>query len=110
MLVQGGKFRLRYLISLLSRLGEPSCGNGVIAGNAVAREIRTPSSVCAVMSFLSAIWAVAHRLCRVVWKILHEGVQYVEQGREVGPGKRSNAPRCWREPFVSSAMRSPSPP
>jgi transposase len=26
------------------------------------------------------------------------------------PGKRRNAPRCWREPFVNSAMRSPSPP
>lgn len=27
-----------------------------------------------------AIWAVAHRLCRLIWKILHEGVQYHEQG------------------------------
>lgn len=27
-----------------------------------------------------AIWAVAHRLCRLIWKILHQGVQYQEQG------------------------------
>src|ERR1700686_1152168 len=27
-----------------------------------------------------AIWAVAHKLCRVVWKILHDGVHYQERG------------------------------
>jgi len=27
-----------------------------------------------------AIWAVAHRLCRLVWKILHQGVRYEERG------------------------------
>ena len=27
-----------------------------------------------------AIWAVAHRLCRLIWKILHQGVLYREQG------------------------------
>jgi transposase len=27
-----------------------------------------------------AIWAVAHRLCRLVWMILHLGVSYVEKG------------------------------
>ena len=27
-----------------------------------------------------AIWAVAHRLCRLIWKILHQGVSYQEQG------------------------------
>ena len=32
------------------------------------------------LGYLSAIWAVAHRLCRLVWKILHEGVRYIEQG------------------------------
>ena len=28
-----------------------------------------------------AIWAVANRLCRLVWKILHEGVTYEERGQ-----------------------------
>jgi transposase len=30
-----------------------------------------------------AIGAVAHRLCRVIWKILHQGVRYAERGPEV---------------------------
>jgi transposase len=32
------------------------------------------------MGHNQAIWAVAHRLCRLTWKILHQGVRYVEQG------------------------------
>jgi transposase len=31
------------------------------------------------------IWAVANRLCRLVWKILHQGVQYIEQGNQPNP-------------------------
>jgi len=27
-----------------------------------------------------AIWAVAHRLLKLIWKILHQGVDYVEHG------------------------------
>ena len=27
-----------------------------------------------------AIWAVAHRICRLIWKIMHEGVSYIEKG------------------------------
>jgi transposase len=27
-----------------------------------------------------AIWAIAHKLCRIVWLILHEGVRYIEYG------------------------------
>jgi len=34
-----------------------------------------------------AIWAVAHRLCRLVWKILHEGVSYIEKGLLSGDPK-----------------------
>ena len=30
----------------------------------------------------AAIWVVAHRLARVVWKILHDGVSYIEKGAE----------------------------
>jgi transposase len=37
------------------------------------------------LGYLSAVWAVAHRLCRLVWKILHEGVRYVEQGTAYEP-------------------------
>jgi transposase len=37
------------------------------------------------LDYQSAIWAVAHRLCRVVWKILHEGVRFIEHGVEPDP-------------------------
>lgn len=32
-----------------------------------------------------AIWAVAHRLCRLTWKILHQGVRYIEFGNRPNP-------------------------
>lgn len=32
-----------------------------------------------------AVWAVAHKLCRIVWKILHDGVEYQELGRQPDP-------------------------
>jgi transposase len=32
-----------------------------------------------------AVWAVAHRLCRLLWKILHEGAEYIEYGQSRDP-------------------------
>jgi transposase len=37
------------------------------------------------LGYKGAIWAVAHRLCRLVWKILHDGIRYIEQGNEATP-------------------------
>jgi hypothetical protein len=37
------------------------------------------------LSYKGAIWVVAHRLCRLVWKVLHERVRYIEQGCEPEP-------------------------
>jgi transposase len=37
------------------------------------------------LGYKSAVWAIAHRLCRLVWKILHEAVDYIEQGNESNP-------------------------
>jgi len=37
------------------------------------------------MKYSGAIWAVAHRLARLVWKILHENVRYIEQGENTTP-------------------------
>ncbi len=34
-----------------------------------------------------AIWAVAHRLLRVIWKILHQKVRYIEHGPRSGNGQ-----------------------
>src|SRR5213080_4102991 len=45
------------------------------------------------LGYKSAIWAIAHRLCRVVWKILHEGVRYIEQGHESDPKIRKQRAR-----------------
>jgi hypothetical protein len=32
------------------------------------------------MGYNKAIWAIAHRLCRLIWKILHEEARYEEHG------------------------------
>ena len=40
-----------------------------------------------------AIWAVAHRLCRLTWKILHQAARYIEYGERTNPKavrKRAN--------------------
>jgi transposase len=37
------------------------------------------------LGYKQALWAIAHRLCRLVWKILHEGVRFVEQGTRRDP-------------------------
>jgi len=34
------------------------------------------------LGYKAAIWAVAHRLCRLVWKMLHDAVPYIERGSE----------------------------
>ena len=40
------------------------------------------------LGYKQALWAIAHRLCRVVWKILHEGVRYIEHGAARDPKAR----------------------
>lgn len=35
------------------------------------------------LGFKQAIWAIAHRLCRLIWKILHQSVRYDERGPAV---------------------------
>jgi transposase len=37
------------------------------------------------LGYQQALWAIAHRLCRLVWKILHEKVRYIEQGVQRDP-------------------------
>lgn len=37
------------------------------------------------LHYNGAIWAIAHRLGRLVWKVLHDGVRYLEQGQETNP-------------------------
>ena len=40
------------------------------------------------------IGAIAHRQCRLIWMILHDGVRYEERGPAVSKG--SNQRRAWR--------------
>jgi transposase len=42
------------------------------------------------LKYKEAIWAIAHRLCRLIWKILHQGVRYEERGPAVS-AKRQHA-------------------
>lgn len=37
------------------------------------------------LGYQAAIWAIAHKLGRLVWKILHDGVHYTERGEESNP-------------------------
>src|SRR5262252_3353915 len=52
------------------------------------------------LGYQSAIWAVAHRLCRVLWKILHEGVGFIERGNEPDPQEKKQ-----RAQMLARALR-----
>ncbi len=57
-----------------------------------------------------AIWVVAHRLARLVWKILHDGVRYLEQGIETNPqAKKRRARRLAQALRKLGVTRSRSP-
>jgi transposase len=50
------------------------------------------------MEYQEAIWAIAHRICRLLWKILHQGIRYQERGMEVSAkSKRTRAARMIKE-------------
>ena len=40
------------------------------------------------LGYAKAIWATAHKICRLVWKILHQGVSYIEYGEYPNPKAR----------------------
>jgi transposase len=37
------------------------------------------------LGYKQALWAVVHRLCRMVWKILHDGVRFLERSPQRDP-------------------------
>ena len=50
------------------------------------------------MGHNQTIGVIAHRLCRLIWKILHQGVRYEERGPAVSKkSKKSRAARMIRE-------------
>jgi hypothetical protein len=36
--------------------------------------------LCSRMGYNRAVLAIAHRLCRLIWKVLHDKVHYIERG------------------------------
>ena len=51
------------------------------------------------LGYKSAIWAIAHRLCRVVSKILHAGIRFIEQGTECDPKLQKHRARYLARPL-----------
>ena len=50
------------------------------------------------LGYKQAIWAISHRLCQLLWLILHKGVRYEERGPAVSAkSKRTRAARMIRE-------------
>jgi hypothetical protein len=71
-------------------------------GNAYVRKLLTQAAQAAVrtqgsrfqalfrtfvpkQTYTGAVWTVAHRLGKVAWKILHDGVRYIEYGERSTP-------------------------
>jgi hypothetical protein len=62
------------------------------------------------LGYKGAIWAIAHRLGKLAWKILHDGVSYIEQGEETNPKASDAGPRNSLKLSANSAMLSRSAP
>jgi transposase len=45
------------------------------------------------LGYKGAIWALAHRICRLVWKILHDQVDYIEKGSQGDPKAKQQRAR-----------------
>ena len=68
-----------------------AAGSALRAGPAAHAAVKTKGSIFELvyrrlvvrLGHAQAIGAIAHRLCRLVWKILHEGVAYEERGPAV---------------------------
>ena len=84
---------------------EENHGSGCPKGNRYVRRLLSEAAHAAVkkkgchfqnvfrrflpkLGYSGAIWAVAHRLARLVWKILHDGVNYIEQAQETNERAR----------------------
>ena len=37
------------------------------------------------LGYIKAIWAIAHRICKIIWNILRQGQSYIEKGEAVNP-------------------------
>jgi hypothetical protein len=50
------------------------------------------------LKYKEAVWAIAHRLCRLIWKLLHDRVSYQERGPSVSAkSQRTRAARMAKQ-------------
>ena len=50
------------------------------------------------LGYKQAIWAIAHRLCRLLWMVLHKGIRYEERGPAVSTkSQRARTARMIKE-------------
>jgi hypothetical protein len=61
------------------------------------------------LGYQSACWAIAHRLCCVVWKILHERARFIEKGSEPDAQTKKKRARMLVQAPAGSATTSQSP-
>lgn len=45
------------------------------------------------LGYLKAIWAIAHRLCQIIWNILHQGAEFIEHGQLGTPEQQKRRTR-----------------
>jgi transposase len=86
---------------------EQSHGHRSPKGNRTLRQVLTQAANAAIkckgsifelkyrqlvprLQHKGAVWAIAHRLCRLVWLILHRGVRYEEKGPAVSQKSRQS--------------------
>jgi transposase len=74
-----------------SRSPKGNCAMRRILNQAAHAAVKVKGSIFEVvfrrlkarLEYQEAIWAIAHRICRLIWKILHDNVRYEEHGPEV---------------------------
>jgi transposase len=97
--------------------GEKNSSSRSPKGNVFLRQILTQAAQAAIkkkgcffqrlfrrmlpkIGYNGALWTVAHRLCRLVWIILHRGESYIEKGGETTPQAKKR-----RAQKLSQALR-----
>ncbi len=59
------------------------------------------------LGYVKAVWAIGHRLCRVIWNILHQGQRYVEHSEAINP---KSVKRCIQHHLTALRRLGYNPP
>lgn len=62
------------------------------------------------LGYVKAVWAIAHRLCRIVWNILHKGARFVEFSEARNPKAIQRAIRHHLKALRRLGYQIPHPP